>query len=62
MMLGYKKQAGQIGKMEMTLCNTVNSLIGSLNRNTQQSDEDERKPKKRKQQQQADSSDDEDQY
>ena len=44
--------------MQMTLCNTANSLIGSLNRNTQQSDEGERKPKKRKQQQQADSSDD----
>ena len=62
MMLEWRKQAGQMGKMQMTLCNTANSLIGSLNRNTQQSDEGERKPKKSKQQQQADSSDDADQY
>ena len=59
MMLEWKKQSGQIGKMQMTLCNTANSLIGSLNRNMQQSDEGKRKPKKRKQQQ-ADSSDDAD--
>ena len=62
MMLEWKKQAGQMGKMQMTLCNTANSLIGSLNWNTQQSGEGERKPKKRKQQQKADSSDDADQY
>ena len=62
MMLEWKKQAGQMGKMQMTLCNTANSLIGSLNRNTQQSDEGERKPKKRKQQQQTNSSDDGEQY
>ena len=62
MMLEWRKQAGQMGKMQMTLCNTANSLIGSLNRNTQQSDEGERKPKKGKQQQKADSSDDADQY
>ena len=61
-MLEWRKQAGQMGKMQMTLCNTVNSLIGSLNRNTQQSDEGERKPQKRKKQQQADSSDDGGQY
>ena len=61
MMLEWRKQAGQMGKMQMTLCNTANSLIGSLNRNTQQSDEGERKPKKRKQQQ-ANSSDEADQY
>ena len=41
----------------MTLCNTANFILGSLNRNTQQSDDGERKPKKRKQQE-ADSSDD----
>ena len=35
MMLEWRKQAGQMGKMQMTLCNTANSLIGSLNRNTQ---------------------------
>ena len=58
MMLEWRKQAGQMGKMQMTLCNTANSLIGSLNRNTQQSDDGERKPKKSKQQQKADSSDD----
>ena len=58
MMLEWRKQAGQMGKIQMTLCNTANSLIGSLNRNTQQSDEGEHKPKKRKQQQKADSSDD----
>ena len=57
-MMEWRKQAGQMGKMQMTLCN---SLIGSLNRNTQQSDEAERKPKKQ-QQQQADSSDEADQY
>ena len=34
MMLQWKKQAGQMGKMQMTLCNTANSLIGSFNRNT----------------------------
>ena len=62
MMLEWRKQAGQMGKMQMTLCNTANSLIGSLNRNTQQSDEGERKPKKCKQQQQANSSDEADQY
>ena len=61
-MLEWRKQAGQMGKMEMTLCNTANSLIGSLNRNTQQSDDGERKPKKRKQQQEAYSSHDADQY
>ena len=63
MILEWKKQAGQIGKMQMILCNTANSLIGSLNRNTQQSDESERKPQKRKQQQQqADSADGGDEY
>ena len=48
----------QIVKMQMTLSNTANSILGTLNGNTQQSDEGERKPKKHKQQQQADSSDD----
>ena len=62
MMLEWKKQSGRIGKMQMTLCNTANSILGTLNRNMQQSDEGEHKPQKRKQQQQADSSDDEDQY
>ena len=62
MMLEWRKQSSQMGKMQMTLCNTANSLIGSLNRNTQQNEEGERKPKKRKQQQQADSSDDGDKY
>ena len=61
MMVEWRKQAGQMGKMQMTLCNTANSLIGSLNRNTQQSDEGELKLKKRKQQK-ADSSNDADQY
>ena len=61
-MVEWKKQSSQIGKMQMSLCNTANSLLGTLNRNTQQSDEGERKPKKCKQQQQADSSDDGDQY
>ena len=42
MMLEWRKEADQIRKMQMTLCNTANSLIGSLNRNTQQSDEGER--------------------
>ena len=62
MILEWKKQSRQLVKMQMTLCNTANSLLGTLNRNTQQSYEDECKPKKRKQQQQADSSDDADQY
>ena len=48
MMLEWKKQSGQIVKMPMTLCDTGNYLLGSLNRNTQQSDEGERKPQKRK--------------
>ena len=61
-MLEWKKQSSQIGKMQMSLCNTANSLLGTLNRNTQQSNEGERKQKKRKQEQQADSSDDGDQY
>ena len=62
-MLEWKKQAGQMGKMQMTLCNRANSLIGTLNRNTQQSDEGKRKPQKCKQQQkQADSSDAGDEY
>ena len=62
-MLEWKKQAGQMGKMQMTLCNTANSLIGTLNRNTQQSDEGQRKPQKcKQQQQQADSSDAGDEY
>ena len=56
-MIEWKKQSGQIGKIQKTLCNTANSILGTLNRNTQQSDEGERKPKKRKHQQQADSSD-----
>ena len=58
MMLEWRKQAGQMGKMQMTLCNTANSLIGTFNQNTQQSDEGERKPKKSKQQQKVHSSDD----
>ena len=62
-MLEWKKQSSQIGEMQMTLCNTANSFLGTLNGNTQQSDEGERKPQKRKQQQQqADSSHDADQY
>ena len=61
-MLEWRKQAGQMGKMQMTLCNTANSILGTLNRNTQQSDDGELKLKKRKQQQQADSSDEADQY
>ena len=62
MMVEWKKQFCQIVQMQMTLCNTANSLLGTLNRNTQQSDEGEPKPKKRKQQQQTESSDDEDKY
>ena len=61
-MLEWRKQSGEIGKMQMTLCNTANSILGTLNPNMQQSDDGERKPKKRKQQQQANSSDDADQY
>ena len=61
-MVEWKKQSSQIGKMQMSLCNTANSLLGTLNRNMQQSDEGEHKPKKGKQQQQTDSSDDADQY
>ena len=49
-----------ISKMQMSLCNTANSLLGTLNRNMQQSDEGERKSKK--QHQQTDSSDEADQY
>ena len=60
MMLEWKKQSSQIGKMQMTLCNTANSILGTLNGNTQQGDEGERKPKK--QQQQTDSSDAGDEY
>ena len=42
----------------MTLCKTANSLLGTLNQNTQQSEERQRKPKKHRQQQnQTDSSD-----
>ena len=62
MKLQLRKQAGEIGKMQMTLCNTGNFILGTLNRNTQPSDEGELKPKKRKQQQKADSPDDADQY
>ena len=62
MMLEWKKQFCQIVKMQRTVCNTANSLLGTLNRNTQQSDEGERKPKKCKQQQQTHSSDEGDQY
>ena len=61
MMLEWRKQSGQIGKMQMTLCNTANSILGTLNWNTQLSDEGERKPKKQ-QHQQTDSSDDGDKY
>ena len=61
-MLEWRKQSGQIEKMQMTLCNTANSILGTLNRNTQQSDDGERKPKKHKQQHKADSSDDGDKY
>ena len=46
--------------MQMTLCNTAKSLLGTLKRNTQQSDEGEGKSKK--QHQQTDSSDEADQY
>ena len=62
MMLEWRKQAGQMGKMQMTLCNTANSILGSLYRNTHQGDEGECKPQKRKQQQQADSSNHAHQY
>ena len=62
MMLEWKKQFCQLVQMQMTVCNTVNSLLGTFNRNTQQSDDSERKPKKSKQQQQADSSHDAEQY
>ena len=51
---------GQIWKMQMTLCNTANSILGTLNQNMQQSDEGERKAKK--QQQQTNWSDDAHQY
>ena len=61
MMLEWKKQDGQIEEMQMTLCNTANSLIGTWNRNRQENDEGERKAKKRKQQQ-ADSSNEADEY
>ena len=61
MMLEWKKQSVQMVKMPMTVYNTANSLLGTLNGNTQQSDEGKHKPKKGKQQQ-ADSSDDADQY
>ena len=62
MMLEWKKQFCQIVKMQMTVCDTANSILGTLNRNTQQSYDGERKPKKIKQQQQTNSSDDADQY
>ena len=61
-MLEWRKQSGEIGKMQMTLCNTANSILGTLNPNMQQSNDGEHKPKKGKQQQQANSSDDADQY
>ena len=54
MMLEWKKQSVQMVKMPMTVYDTAISLLGTLNRNTQQSDEGEHKPKKGKQQQQAD--------
>ena len=38
MMLEWKKQAGEMWKKQMTLCNTAKSMLCSLNRNTQQSD------------------------
>ena len=63
MMVEFKKQASQMGIMQMTLCKTANSLLGTLNQNTQQSQEHQRKPKKHHQQHnQTDSSDDADQY
>ena len=63
MMLKWKKKAAEIGKMQMTLCNTANSILGTLNQNTQQSDEGEHKPQKHKQQQQqTDSSNAGDEY
>ena len=62
MMLEWKKQFCQNVKMQMTVCNTGNSIIGTLNRNTQQSNDSDHKPKKSKQQQQTDSSDDAEQY
>ena len=53
MMLEWKKQSVQMVKIPMTVYDTANSLLGTLNRNTQQSDEGKHKPKKGKQQQQA---------
>ena len=41
MMLEWRKQSGEIGKMQMTLCNTANSILGTLNPNTQQSNDGE---------------------
>ena len=61
MMLKWKKQSGQIVKMQMSVCETAHSLLGTLNRNMQQTNEGERKPQKHKQQQPTDS-DDADQY
>ena len=62
MMVEWKKEFCQIVQMQMIVCNTANSLLGTLNRNMQQSEDGERKPKKHKQQQQGDSSDDAEQY
>ena len=62
MMLEWKKQADQMGKMQMTFCNTAKWVLGSFYQNTQQSDDGEGKPKKQQQQQQKDSSYDADQY
>ena len=63
MMVEFQKQSSQIGNMQMTLCKTANSLLGTLNQNTQQSEQHERKPKKHRQQHhKTDSSDDADQY
>ena len=61
-MLEWKKEAAQIGNIQMTVYDTANSLLGTLNRKTQQGDEGECKRKKRKEQQQTDSSDDGEQY
>ena len=61
-MAELQKQSTQMGRVQMSLCNTANSLIGTLNRNIQQTD-DERNPKKLHQQhQEMDSSDDAHQY
>ena len=56
-MQDYQKQCAQMGQIQLSLCKSVNSIAGLLERNSQQSEDNEPKRKKRcKQERETESS------